>query len=185
MINGHFRPYRSAARPKMILPTERSMSTRVIPQVISNRLVSVRSGSIGLTFLGFPEALCKILNCQRYSEEIKGIPGPCEESNQKEQPLFKVQKSQECNGVLYSSHRRFQRGNASCEVTACAHHFLWSGEVLALFNAILLVSHSRYVFETPCTWRLNTQDGVSVQRLLRGFELLNGRKLVKKYQEME
>lgn len=34
-MNGHLRPYRSAANPKMILPTDRNMSTRVIPQVIS------------------------------------------------------------------------------------------------------------------------------------------------------
>jgi len=34
-MKGHFLPYRSAARPKMILPTLRSMRTNVIPQVIS------------------------------------------------------------------------------------------------------------------------------------------------------
>lgn len=33
--NGHFLPYLSAAMPKIMEPTERNMSTRVIPQVMS------------------------------------------------------------------------------------------------------------------------------------------------------
>jgi hypothetical protein len=32
---GHFLPYLSAANPKIIAPTDRNISTRVIPQVIS------------------------------------------------------------------------------------------------------------------------------------------------------
>jgi hypothetical protein len=40
MTNGHFRPYRSAAIPKVIAPTDRSMSTRVMPHVISFLLTS-------------------------------------------------------------------------------------------------------------------------------------------------
>lgn len=44
-MNGHLRPYRSAAIPKRIEPTDRNISTRVIPQVISVLvlLVSVSS----------------------------------------------------------------------------------------------------------------------------------------------
>lgn len=33
--NGHLRPYLSAAIPKRIEPTDRNISTRVIPQVMS------------------------------------------------------------------------------------------------------------------------------------------------------
>jgi hypothetical protein len=33
--NGHFRPYRSAAIPKVTAPTDRNMSTSVMPQVMS------------------------------------------------------------------------------------------------------------------------------------------------------
>ena len=50
MMNGHFRPYRSLAIPNKILPTDRNMSTRVMPHVMSVldlsnvllRLVTVR-----------------------------------------------------------------------------------------------------------------------------------------------
>lgn len=34
-MKGHFLPYLSAAIPKRILPTDRNMSTRVMPQVMS------------------------------------------------------------------------------------------------------------------------------------------------------
>ena len=34
IITYHLRPYRSAAIPKIVDPTERNMSTRVIPHVI-------------------------------------------------------------------------------------------------------------------------------------------------------
>ena len=34
VVSYHLRPYRSAAIPKMVDPTERNISTRVIPQVI-------------------------------------------------------------------------------------------------------------------------------------------------------
>lgn len=34
-INGHFRPYLSAAIPNRIEPTERNISTRVMPHVMS------------------------------------------------------------------------------------------------------------------------------------------------------
>lgn len=34
-MKGHFLPYRSAAIPKRILPTDRNMSTSVMPQVMS------------------------------------------------------------------------------------------------------------------------------------------------------
>jgi hypothetical protein len=39
-MNGHFLPYRSAAKPKMILPTDRSIKTRVIPHVMSAFVLS-------------------------------------------------------------------------------------------------------------------------------------------------
>lgn len=34
-INGHLRPYRSAAIPNAMEPTDRNMSTSVMPQVMS------------------------------------------------------------------------------------------------------------------------------------------------------
>lgn len=34
-MNGHLRPYRSDAIPKIIDPTDRNISTRVMPQVMS------------------------------------------------------------------------------------------------------------------------------------------------------
>jgi hypothetical protein len=35
MMNGHFLPYRSAATPKRIEPTDLNISTRVMPHVMS------------------------------------------------------------------------------------------------------------------------------------------------------
>ena len=52
MMNGHLRPYRSAAIPKIVEPTDLNISTSVMPQVMSLVVlskVSARSATVNET----------------------------------------------------------------------------------------------------------------------------------------
>ena len=63
----------------------------------------------------------KLLDGQRYCEEIKGVPCPGEEGDQEKQPLVKVQQSYQLQGIRSLGHGWFQSGEPSGEVCAHAH----------------------------------------------------------------
>ena len=99
---GHFRPYLSAAIPNKMAPTERNMSTRVMPHVISAfvRLNSLaRSVTVKETVWFFqvshvlstssPFFLMFLLGPETY-KEIEGVPGPANKAYEEEQPLLRI-----------------------------------------------------------------------------------------------
>jgi hypothetical protein len=124
-IKGHFRPYRSAARPKMMDPTDRNISTNVIPHEIWTLVlpkVTARSERVKLT-------VKKSKASQDYGKLATmracwgGIGGtyPGKETNEEEQPLFSRKHGNELEGIGSSVHGRLEGRDSSRGILPCAH----------------------------------------------------------------
>lgn len=150
---GHLRPYLSAAIPKAIEPTERNISTSVMPQVMS--------------FVVFPNSLAR---SETVSETVKKskasaglasvqytagcwylhtIPSPGNECDGKEEPLLSVEHSQEANGIGDLSHWRLERGESRGDVSSSSHMLVGlasSRHVLLVVGGwVCLIHFGRYI----------------------------------------
>lgn len=144
--NGHLRPYLSAAIPKMMAPTDRNISTRVIPHVISvfdrsnvsARLVTVnetvkksypidlvRSASVKMRRR---KTYCKRMSVLRPTSHIsvslqltECVPCPSQKRTEEEQPLLRTKQPQNSDRILHPIHRRLQRGEPGSQIPPRAH----------------------------------------------------------------
>jgi hypothetical protein len=144
IIKGHLRPYRSLAIPNMIAPTDLSMRTSVIPQVIS------------LFFL--PNCLARSVTVyqvvsyqyrapigythQRDCEEIKRIQCPRKESHEEKCPLLPVQQSQRRKWIRSVVHRWFQGGDSSSSIFT---NRVSDGWIISRQNQWLVLSQGIFV----------------------------------------
>jgi len=80
-------------------------------------------------------------DCQRDSEEIKGIPAPCYERAEEEQPLLPTEKPQNSDRVLHFVHRRLQSRESGSQIPPGAHLYrrLTSRRKACIVAAVLVV----------------------------------------------
>lgn len=93
IMNGHFRPHLSAARPKVIAPTDRNISTNVMPHVMSALDLPksfARAVTVSETVKKSNASLGNISSV--FSTVYKHhSPSPTRKSNKKELPLAPIQ----------------------------------------------------------------------------------------------
>lgn len=141
-IKGHFLPYRSAATPKRILPTDLNMSTRVMPQVMSATdlsKVSAKSLAVRDTvkksnasqvcrrqsvckqdcFAAIPVEAALCHTSLLLVERLETYPG--EESNSEKGPMMGGQHRQEFEWIRKLGHRRLQGGEPAAQVLGDGH----------------------------------------------------------------
>ena len=82
-------------------------------------------------------------------EEIKGIPGPGKEGDEEEQPLLKVQQTNELDRIRRLDHGWLEGGDSGCQIGGHAHVFLMChlelGRIIADLLISLLVRHCEIV----------------------------------------
>jgi hypothetical protein len=90
--NGHFLPYLSAAIPKMMDPTDLSISTNVIPQVISvfETLNCVAKSPTVKETVKKSNASHDWCVSAQIRKSWKMVTYPCNETNEEESPLASV-----------------------------------------------------------------------------------------------
>ena len=124
--NGHFRPYRSAARPKMIEPTERNIRTNVIPHDICTLVlskVSARSDKVKLT-VKKSKASQDFLNVSGWNLLEVDKTYPSKKTNEEEKPLFSRQHSKELEWVRGLIHGRLESRDTGRSIL-CNCHLVW------------------------------------------------------------
>ena len=67
------------------------------------------------------ELLPQLLHRKRNREEIKGIPRPAQEPDEKKHPLLEIEQRQEFEWVRSFIHRRFEGWEASRNVGSDGH----------------------------------------------------------------
>jgi hypothetical protein len=134
---GHFLPYLSAAIPKRIDPTERNISTRVIPQVIS-ALVLPKSAAKSLTVKltvkkSKASQVCRELALFQPMTRWHGYPS--NEADGEEGPLSTIQHGQQPEGIRRLVHGRLEGGKPGREIAANAY-LRWGGALMELLNLL-------------------------------------------------
>jgi hypothetical protein len=118
-------------------------------------------GSVRVTFLCLVEGLSQILDCERHSEKIKCIPGPCDERNEEKHPLLQIEQSQKSNRILHFGHRRLQCSDTGRSIATGADLLVGCWDILALLRAVLFVCHGEVWSEEEKSHRVTAVWGTA------------------------
>ena len=100
------------------------------------------------------KCFCQIPNSQGHGEEVEGVPRLCEEGDQKEHPLLKLEKGEKLEWIWHLFHGWLQCREACGGITSHTHLCYWftRADTGTVFGSVLVV-----YFAKGCTLLRNAE----------------------------